>query len=180
MHGLIFAELKKYAETRLGANAWSALLKEAGLSGKLYLTVESYPDSDVLALVGAATRITGGQAATILEDFGEFITPDLMAMYAAFIPKEWGTLEFLENVERTIHRTVRMRNPGAEPPKIHARRSQPNQVTITYSSARRLCALARGLVRGVAKHYGQKVAVDEPECMMTGAAECTIRVTGQS
>ncbi len=180
MHGLIFAELKKYSETKLGANGWHTLLKEAGLPGKLYLTVESYPDADVLALLGAASRITGSQTGAILEDFGEFITPDLMAMYAAFVPKDWTTLDFLENVERTIHRTVRMRNPGAEPPRIQSRRSQPNQITITYSSERRLCALARGLARGVAKHYGQRVSIDEPECMMSGAEECKIRVTGLS
>jgi hypothetical protein len=34
MHGLIFAELKKYAETKPGMGSWHVLLKNAGLETK--------------------------------------------------------------------------------------------------------------------------------------------------
>jgi hypothetical protein len=33
MHGVIFAELRKYVDTKLGRDVWDDLLKEAGLGG---------------------------------------------------------------------------------------------------------------------------------------------------
>jgi predicted hydrocarbon binding protein len=177
MHGMIFSELKKYVDARLGAKGWEQLLAAAKMPKKQFFTVESYPDSDAVALVSAASRITGKPAGAILEDFGEFITPDLMAMYGSFAPKEWKTLDFLANVEKAIHRTVRLRNPGADPPRIQATRTAANEVTIVYSSQRKMCALARGLARGVGRHFGEQVTIDESTCMSRGAPSCTMRVS---
>jgi hypothetical protein len=33
MHGVIFVELRKYVDTKLGRDVWDDLLKEAGLGG---------------------------------------------------------------------------------------------------------------------------------------------------
>ena len=80
MHGLIFAELKKYAETKPGMGSWHVLLKKAGLETKTYLSVREYPDAEVVALVAAASSMSGLPVAAVLEDFGEFIVPDLVKM----------------------------------------------------------------------------------------------------
>lgn len=176
MHGTIFAELKKYVEARLGGDAWAALQQEAGLVGRVYLPIETYEDTDAYALVGAASRITRKPAGEILQDFGEFITPDLMDLYGALAKPEWTTLEFLENIEETIHRVVRRRSPGATPPNIRCARTSPTEVTITYTSARKMCALAKGLINGVARHYHQRVELLEPTCMVKGAPQCLIVV----
>jgi hypothetical protein len=141
MHGMIFAELKKYVEARLGNRGWQTLLNEAGLRNRIYLTLQNYDDGEAVRLVATASRITGKPAAEILEDFGEFITPDLMKMYGVLARKEWRTLEFLENVEQTIHRVVRMRDDGAQPPELRCTRTAAREITLRYSSARRMCAL---------------------------------------
>ena len=59
MHGIIFSELRKYVEARTRDSGWSTLLEKAGLGGKLYMSVGEYPDSDVLALLTAASAVTG-------------------------------------------------------------------------------------------------------------------------
>ena len=92
MHGIVFSELRQYVESKLGAPAWPHLLKEAGLGSKIFLPVQSYPDEDMVSLVGAATRITGLGAPAILEDFGTFIAPGLLNMYRNLIHKDWRTL----------------------------------------------------------------------------------------
>jgi len=176
MHGMIFVELKKYVDARLGASAWEILLKETGMTGRMYLAVEHYPDQEAIKLVSTASRITRKGAGSILEDFGEFITPDLMKMYGAMARKEWKTLDFLENTEATIHRVVRIRNPGASPPELKVSRTGDDEVTILYGSPRKMCALARGLVHGVARHYGEEVRVVEPQCMHKGAKQCKLVV----
>jgi predicted hydrocarbon binding protein len=176
MHGAIFVELQKYVSTKLGEEAWPTLLSEAGLAGKAYEALEVYPDEDALALVTTASKITGTPAGDILTDFGEFIVPDLLEMFWSLVDPAWKTLDFLAATEETIHKVVRLKSPGATPPKLRATRNGANEVVIEYDSDRKMCALAKGLIRGVAKHYEETVAVSESQCMGEGAAACKISV----
>lgn len=176
MHGTIFVELQKYVQAKLGADAWTNLKREAGIERESYDPFEVYPDEEVGALVGTASRITGAPAAALLEDFGEFIAPDLLEMYWGVIAPEWKTLEVLENTERAIHDVVRLNQKGATPPYLHASRTAPDEVTIVYTSPRRLCAVAKGISRGIARHYGETIIIDDATCMHRGDENCTLIV----
>src|SRR5260370_18530098 len=99
MQGIFVAELRKYVQARSGGNGWSFLLEKAGLGGKLYMSVGEYPDSEVVALVTAASVVTGHSIAATLEDFGEFITPSLMDMYGHLMKPDWRALDVIENTE---------------------------------------------------------------------------------
>src|SRR5713101_7451430 len=118
MHGIIFSELRKYVEARSGGNGWSTLLEKAGLGGKLYMSVGEYPDSAVVALVTAASGMTGHSVAATLEDFGEIITTALMGMFGYLIKQNWRALAVIENTEGTSHSVARVENPGVYPPKL--------------------------------------------------------------
>jgi len=48
---------------------------------------------------------------------------------------------------------------------------------MVYTSPRRLCALAEGLIAGAAGHFSERVAVAQPECMRRGDARCVFRVS---
>jgi hypothetical protein len=176
MHGIIFNELKKYANATFGDRTWDALLAQAGLQGSIYLASRSYPDEQVGAIVAAASSATRMPPAEILEGFGEFIAPDLLAMFRSLIRPEWRTLDMLENTEETIHKVVRLQVVDAAPPYLSAKRIAPDSVLITYTSPRRLCAVARGIARGVAEHYGEPIALTEPSCMLRGDGDCQIVV----
>ena len=176
MHGIIHTELKRYVTTKLGAEQWTKLLAAAGLSDKIYVVGGSYPDAELVALVTAGAQATKLPADALLEDFGDFIVPTLLETYRPYIDKRWRTLDLLENTENTIHRVVRQRNPGAAPPHLKVTRPSKNEVVITYASPRKLCAVAKGITRGVAKHYGERIEITELGCMNAGAAVCEIRV----
>ena len=177
MHGVIFSELRKYVEQRHGGEeTWKSLLRDAGLGRRMYLPVQAYPDAEAAALVSAASAATGIPERGVLEDFGAFIAPDLMAMYRSLVRPEWRTLDFLEKTEETIHRVVRLKDPSAKPPEIRCERTAADEAIIRYASARRMCGVAVGIVRGVAAHYGEPVQIDEPRCMHRGDPECEIRV----
>lgn len=180
MHGIIFAELKKYVDANFPPDTWQQLLGAAGLGPRTYYPVQEYPDSEVGAIVGAASKATGTAPPAILDDFGHFIAPDLLAMYRALLKPEWRTLDVLEHTEETIHRVVRMRHPGARPPELKAERVSPSRVEIVYTSERKLCAVARGIVRGMARHFNESIAIEEPSCMLRGQPFCRIAVSLQS
>lgn len=174
MHGVIFSELRKYAEARTGANGWDALLEKAGLKKKLYMAVGEYPDSEVVALVSAASAVTDLPIPAILEDFGEFITPSLMGMYGHLMKPNWRALDVIENTEGTVHTVVRVQNPGAKPPRLRTTRPSPEEVILIYDSPRQLCALAKGIGKGLAKHFKETLIISETQCMHKGSPSCEI------
>jgi hypothetical protein len=176
MHGIIFSELKKYVETKHSPAVWDALLKDAGLSHKMYTAIQAYPDEEAVALVTTASKMTGAPVNAILEDFGEFIVPDLVKMYEVLIKPEWDALDFIVHTEETIHAVVRNRNPGALPPALKVIRLSPDEVTLHYNSPRKMCGVAKGIARGVAKHYRQAITISETACMHRGAAGCLISI----
>lgn len=176
MHGIIHHELQKFVVAHHGPATWRTLLESAGLAHKVYIVSQSYPDEAAVALVQAASAMTGAPANDILEQFGEFIVPDLVALYGPLIKPEWRTLDFLEHTEQTIHHVVRMRQKAAAPPALHCVRNGPRDLTIVYTSARKMCAVAKGITRGVAKHYGEAIDISEPECMHAGRPACRISV----
>ncbi len=179
MHGLIFSELKKYVETRFDSKTWDALQEKAGLKGNLYLAASVYPDSDLVSLVTTACQMTRQEPKVILEDFGDFIAPDLIRQYNFLVKPEWTLVDFLCNTEDTIHKIVRF-HPGVTPPRLVVRRVADDRVTISYDSQRKMCALLKGIVKGAARHYNKNVSIIESRCMLQGDTECTVHVQVQT
>ena len=174
MHGMIFAELQRYVSTKHGPDTWTALTQRAGLAGKLYLPVNEYPDSEIKALVTTASSMTGRGAPEILEDFGEFITPSLIAMYGHLLSPKWTALDVIENTEGTVHTVVRVKNPGARPPQLKTLRTSPDEVVLTYTSPRQMCFLAIGIGRGLGRIYKQNLSIQQRRCMHRGDPQCEI------
>jgi predicted hydrocarbon binding protein len=175
MHGLIFSELRKYVETKFDAKTWDSLQEKAGLRGNLYLASSVYPDSDLLSLLTTACKMTGLASREILEDFGDFIIPDLIRQYSFLVRPEWTLVDFLCNTEDTIHKIVRF-HPGVAPPHLVVCRVSDDRVTISYDSKRKMCALLKGMVKGAARHYSTSVSIVESRCMLQGDLECTVHV----
>jgi hypothetical protein len=180
MHGLIFAELKKFVETKYNKETWETLLQKAGLNGQLYLSSAVYPDKDILALVTTACAMTGASPAAILEDFGEFVAPDLVEQYKFLINPKWKLLDFLVNTEDTIHKIVRF-HQGVTPPRLVVQRLSEDSLTISYNSPRKLCSLLKGIVKGAGAYYKEPVSILESRCMLKGDPEClvTVRVAAE-
>lgn len=177
MHGIIFTELRKYVDGKLGGDAWSDLLSASGLKGRMYLPIQEYPDTEAVALVTTASQVTGLDAAVILADFGEFLAPSLLGMYRTLVKPEWKTLDLLEFTEGTIHKVVRARNPGAKPAELKAVRVSATELHLTYGSQRKLCPVAKGIINGLGIHYGETITVEETQCMHKGADTCEMVVT---
>jgi hypothetical protein len=176
MHGVIFVELKKFVDARMGEGDWVDILASAGLGGRVYLPVREYPDSEAAALVAETRTRTGLDLDALFQQLGEFMAPDLLRMYGSLLGREWKTLEVIENAPATMHRVMRARNTAASPTDLRTERAGPDEVVVLYGAARRMCGLAKGLVRGLARHFAERIRLEESACMAKGAAQCRIRV----
>ena len=174
MHGIIHLELRNFVVQHHGEAAWRTLTDQAGLSDEIYTPLRSYPDEQIVALVGAAVKLTGADVTLLLEAFGEFLAPRYLALYGKLLKPEWRTLDVLEHAENTIHRVVRMREPGALPPRLQAQRVSASTIRMTYTSPRKLCAVARGIARGIAAHFSEQLTVSDERCMHRGDRECVM------
>lgn len=176
MQGILLSEFERFAESSLGPSSWRAIRAHSGLAGRVYLPVREYPDDELEVLVRAACHVVRKSRAELLERFGEFLVPGLLSVYGAMVKPTWRTLDVLEHAETVMHGAVRVRTPGAAPPRLHARRVAPNLVRIEYTSERRMCACARGIVQGLGAHFGETLVIGEPSCMLAGAARCELSI----
>jgi len=185
VHGLIFFYIRKFAESLPKGLAPAAgpgtgqtsVVRQAGH----YLPSGSYPDADAVALLQAVADAKGEPLGETVTRFGEFLAPHLVKVAGPLVDPAWRTLDLVEHTEQLIHAMVRVEKPGAEPPVLEAVRIGPDELHLVYSSRRRLCLLASGLVRGLARHFGESVEIDEPGCMLRGDPFCSfvIRVAGR-
>ena len=180
MHGIIHLELQRFVIERHGEEAWRSVVDKAGLTGEIFTPLRSYPDEQLVGLVGAAVELTSVNPTVLLEAFGEYLAPRYIALYGKLLKPEWRTLDVPEHAENTIHRVVRLREPGALPPRLQAQRISPNEIRMTYDSPRKLCAVARGIGRGIAAQFGEQLSIADSRCMLRGDPACVMVFTLES
>jgi hypothetical protein len=175
MHGLIFFYIQKFADVAsAGSTSWSKLRSTVTTSHEKYLPSGVYPDAEAVHLLESIAQSADEPLPTIVERFGEFLGPQLVKVAAKQVNPAWTALDLIENTEAIIHTMIRATNPGARPPVLDTVRQSPHELTLIYSSERQLCGLARGLIRGVGRHYGESLTIEETSCMHHGAPFCTL------
>ena len=83
MKGVIFNLLEEVVSEHHGDAAWDALLDATGSTG-VYASLGSYEDAELVALVSAASNLTGTPVRTLLHWFGVRALPKLAERYPAF------------------------------------------------------------------------------------------------
>jgi tRNA A-37 threonylcarbamoyl transferase component Bud32 len=177
MHGIVFFLLHRFAENTLGDDGWAQLLDEAGMPNRSYSPAKIQPDKDLASLVSAASRLTARTVPDLLERFGQYIGPELLSLYPRLINPEWKTLDIVANTEDVVHSVVRADHPGADPPHLRAQRISEDEVQLVYSSPRQMCALAKGMVQGLAQHFDETIEISEDACMHKGDPFCSLTFT---
>lgn len=175
MPGVLLDQLTAFLQNTLGPEAWDRIAHEVDARQAVHGN-----NDEMSVLVAAAAETTGTPAAELLARFGESIVPDLLRVFGVFVNRSWTALDLLENTETVIHRAVRLHDSSARPPHLRITRPTQTHVVIHYASPRRLCAMAKGILRGIATHYGEPLDVVETACMHTGATTCTLVVSPAS
>jgi len=172
LHGILFAGFHDFLRDLGGADL------AAGVFGdETYSMVDAHPDDAFERLLARAVSQTGFEREELERRFGSFTGEHLFPrLYPAFYEIAPDTHGFLLGVEDRIHELVRATVPHAEPPSLAVRASGKGGVEIRYDSPRRLCRLLEGLVHGTARHYSERVRVEETACVSKGAPACRFLV----
>lgn len=178
MHGIVLKGLKDFVTTEYDHEAWTAIQCGAEQEGQVYVPITEYEDADVLGLVEAASEVSGEDVPVLLDEFGQFLVPPLVEIYGVHVDEEWTGLELIANVETYIHEALRAKQLSTyTPPDLAAEWVADERVRVTYGSERQLCALAKGLIRGVGNYYDEQFEIEEATCMLDDDEQCEFLVT---
>jgi hypothetical protein len=179
MKGIIFNLLEEVVISNHGEDKWDQLLSTTALDGA-YTSLGSYPDEQIVDLVGAASRLFGLTPFEVLRWFGAQAIPLLLGRYPRFFTSQPSTRPFVLSVNNIIHPEVRKIQPGADCPTFDFRNAPDGGLIMGYVSPRRLCALAQGFIEGAATHYGETVIFEHRECMHQGDNRCLCYISFSS
>ena len=171
--GIIFNLVNEVVVGTYGEDAWDDILDAAGLDGS-YTSLGSYPDDDLFRLVGAASTALESDPQHVIRILGEGAIPLLAQRYPDFFAHD-RTRSMLLTLNDIIHPEVRKLYPGADVPVFDFDTSVgDDRLVLGYQSPRKLCALAEGFIRGTATHFGERVTIEQPQCMHSGAPACSL------
>jgi len=173
--GVVFNLLEEFVRRAHGEDAWDALLERARLTGA-YTSLGNYADEDLGALIAAAAQILKQPPGAVVRSFGREALPMLAEKYPGFFTPFASTRPFLLALNDIIHPEVNKLYRGADTPDFDFDASSDDVLVMSYSSRRRLCEFALGLIEGAAAHYGEDVAIDQRRCMHRGDARCDFHI----
>jgi len=176
VQGIFLDALERFVVRELGETGLHQVRALTGRGDDRYVFDTTYPDGEIISIVQSVSQANGLPAEEILQQFGEGLVPSLMDVYGFLVNPNWTFVDFLLNTEAVIHKAVRLNTPSAKPPAILAHKVALDKVAITYRSPRRLCSVAKGIIRGSAAHYMVKAAISEERCMLRGDPACVITV----
>ncbi len=170
MKGIIFNVVEGAVTKLHGADAWDDILDHAGVGGS-YTALGTYPDAELMSIVGSACELTSADPADLLRVIGRAILPDLAASVSDLVNYDGTAFEFLGIIDDVIHVEVRKLYPDAVTPVVKTRELDERSVEVTYGSARGLWALAEGLILGAGDLFEETLVVTrQPEPSADGEA----------
>ncbi len=174
MKGVIFNLVEEVVAAAFGPEMWERLLDTADASG-VYTSLGSYPDQELLDIVGAACTHTRMAAPELLRTIGTLAIPRMYARFPHFFDGAPDARSFVLSLNGIIHPEVRKLYAGAGCPHFHYTQADA-ALTLGYNSPRKLCHLAEGFLIGAAGHYGEAVTVSQSACMHSGDPACHIHL----
>jgi len=172
--GIVFNLLEQVVARDFGEDTWDALLEESGLDG-VYTSLGSYPDDDLRKLVSAASGPLSLPPNDVISWFGRNALPLFAERYPQLFEPHASARSFVLTLNDIIHPEVRKLYPGIDVPEFDFG-VRDELLVMEYRSPRKLCAFAEGLLLGTADHYGERLTIEQPSCMLRGDDRCVIEI----
>ncbi|AWB65363.1 hypothetical protein C2869_02420 [Saccharobesus litoralis] len=177
MKGLVFNMLQEYVEQNVGYEAWDKAINSCDLPSQgIYISSESYNDSEIFSLVGHLSEALATPAADLVRSFGQFLFFHLLPLAPQAAKEAKDLKSFLVMVENIIHVEVLKLYQDANLPSFDYSSKNSQHMTMVYRSPRKLCHLSEGLILSAAEHFKQKINLHQSQCMHSGAEACHIEI----
>ena len=177
MKGVVFNLLESFITDGWGEDTYDAIMARCPLHTKEpFIGPGTYPDADLLAIVGKTVEKLGIGVPEALHAFGKYCFPRLAARVPTFMAGHTHPKPFLFTIDSVIHVEVKKLFKGANTPRITCRDTGTDELVLRYESARKMCQLSTGLLEGSGDYFQTPLTWTELQCMNNGADACEFRV----
>lgn len=178
MKGIINKGIQELVKTKFGAEAWEKVKSLAGCEEPFFAVSLDYPDKMTLALVKAASEVTGLPTETVMLEYGKFMVPNtLKKNYPTYFALGGSSpKEFLLNMDR-VHELATKSVSNPVPPRFDYEELPDGRLLMHYNSKRGLCTVLYGLILGIGVFFSQELQVREIACIHKGNPQCTMEIT---
>lgn len=162
MYGLVNRAIEQLVVSTGGEAAWQRVCRRAGVAAEGFVAMCPYDDGITYRLVGAVSEELGLAPEQVLEAFGNY-----WVLYTA--EEGYGELmhacgedlrQFLDNLNE-LHGRIETIFPGLRPPHFEVQDVAPGEYWLHYGSEREgLAPMVVGLLKGLAKRFGQAVEIE--------------------
>jgi hypothetical protein len=172
--GIIFNLVEDVVSKAHGERVWDQLLTDADLDGG-YTSMGDYPDEELYALVGAASKALDLPADDVIRTLGHGAALGLAGQYPQFFTPHRRTRDLVLTLNDVIHAEVRKIHRRADPPEFVFTDVGDAELLMEYRSRRGLCTLADGMLGGAAAYFGERATVTHEQCTHRGDEVCLLR-----
>jgi hypothetical protein len=161
MKGSIVKCMEEMVTEKFGAQKWDESMDRAGIPAERrnFTVLSDVKDADVHAIMKGISQTTSLNMPQVMDAFGEYwSTVFAPRVYAAYFSSAKSARELLLNLDH-IHETVTKSIKFAHPPRFTYEWKGDKRLIMHYNSRRGMVALMPGLVRGVGKHFKEKLSV---------------------
>ena len=180
MKGIIFNLLESFICEGWGEATYERILEMCPLATREpFVGPGTYADADLITIASKAAERLGLPLDDALRAFGKYCFPKLVARVPELVAHYTDPMLFLQSVDSVIHVEVRKLFPKAITPTFTYDVTGRDAMVLRYQSKRKLCGFAKGLLDGVAEHFGLPFAITETCCMHHGAEHCAFDLSFQ-
>lgn len=176
MKGIVFNIFADLVTDNFGIEVWDRLIQETSPdSGAIYTSAEVYPDGELIAYVTALSTLTGTAPEDLIRVFGTYTMHKFYKLHPEFMADHTAK-SFLESVHDVVHVEVKKLHPDTLLPEFTYESTGDAQLTMLYSSPRKLCHLAEGLILGTSEIFSEGIEMAHTQCMHRGADKCRLEL----
>jgi len=160
MKGVIALALKELVIENFGQDKWNQALQKAGIDQEpLILPITDLEDGLVGKVLGAVCEVLNLTAEQAADAFGDYwVNTYAQKIYASYFRTAPTAKDFLLQMD-TVHSSMTSKMAGARPPRFEYEQPDDKTLIIRYRSHRGMFHIMVGLVKGVGKHYGEKLTL---------------------
>jgi len=159
MKGIVFTEFLEMVENEFGLEVVQTIIDECDLdTGGVYTSVGTYSHEDMFKMVAKLSEIKTIPVAQLLEVYGTYFFNVLSRGYPQFMNKP-NVFEFLVSIDNYIHPEVLKLYPDAELPSFSSEVKNESEMSLIYTSSRKMADFGIGLIKGAAVYFDEKLEV---------------------
>lgn len=179
MKGIIFNLLESFISDNFDDEFLEEVYDKSELSDDVppFLGPVTYPDEQLVSMLKYVSRSIDIEIGKLLYDFGKYSIPVLADRYPVFFENNISSIEFLSSINDMHHLEVHKLYPDATPPDFKIEQINEKIMILKYSSERKLCDLAKGLIIGVGHHYNESINILKQQCMSENDSECVFEIS---